>query len=75
MVRLSSDQISLLIPELQDAAKVFIILFHDISVQRKKLLPGLKDSQDERFAFGDCDTMFKVRGQRPVCRDNCPLVG
>jgi len=57
------------------AAKVFIILFHLSFVQRDvKLLQALQDSQDERIALGDCYTVFEVCCQRPVCRDNSPLV-
>jgi hypothetical protein len=34
----------------------------------------LQDSQDERFSFGDGDRMFKMCRQRPVSRDNGPLI-
>jgi hypothetical protein len=45
-------------------AKVLIIYFLTQSVQRRnEAASGLQDSQDERIAFGDRDTMFKMSGQ------------
>lgn len=38
-------------------------------------LRGSQDSQDERRSFGDGHRMFKMRRQRPISRDNRPLVG
>ena len=65
----------LLLPVPFCQAKVLIIYFLSQSVQRiDGAAFGLEDSQDERIAFGDRDTMFEVRGQRTVCRDNSPLV-
>jgi hypothetical protein len=46
------------------AAKVLIIYFLSQSVQRgDETASGLQDSQDERIAFGDRHTVFKVCGQ------------
>ena len=45
-------------------AKVLIIYYLSQSVQRcVEAASGLEDSQDERIAFGDRDTVFEVRGQ------------
>ena len=49
-------------------------LFCFIRPARNESASVLKDSQDERIAFGDSYTMFKMSCQRTVCRDNSPLI-
>ncbi len=67
--------ISLHLPRLRYTAKGIIILFHFLSVQHNIAASGIKDSQDQRIAFGDSHTMFKVCRQRSIYRNNSPLVG
>jgi len=55
--------------------KVGIILALTQSVQLECYLPWLRDSQDERVAFGDSHRVFLVSRQGTVSRDNRPLVG
>jgi hypothetical protein len=56
-------------------AKMRIILASLASVQFSICFRSLRNSQDERVAFGDCHRVFLVGSQGTVSRDNCPPIG
>ena len=63
-LRMEGPTFMLLSPYFDSSAKVLIILAHSNSVQFGfALAVWLRDSQDERVAFGDGNGMFKMRRQ------------
>ena len=69
------NSISLLTVVLRTAKGLIILVVLQSVYTTLHCASGSQDSQDEGISFGDGNCMLKMRRQRPVSRDNSPLIG